>query len=266
LITQFNLKLTNIVKMTSNVIRYICSGCLGDFIHTLSIVNQLYLTTGKKGIVYLSEHREKFHYGLQTTYEDIKNIVLSQNYIQSFEIYTNQNYDIDLSIWRNYLSSTTWYHIFSSVYGVSWGETKWLTLPTDDRFKDCILIGHSNRRKNCSLNYTNFLNSDRKKVFVTTDPKEWEEFKSLIKFQCEVEIFSSLNELWSAIQSCFLFIGNLSSPLAIAYACHTPTIAILTCGPYDDEHFMGLEKISDRYQWYRSKYQFTKKVKEYFNI
>ncbi len=253
--------------MTDKTITYISSGCLGDFIHTLSVVNELYNMTGKKGIIYLSEKREIFHHGLQNTYNEIKEIVLAQPYVESFEIYDNQDYEIDLSSWRGRACYNTWHHIFSSVYGVNWGNTKWITLPQNDTFKDCILISHSCKRKNSKLDYKKFLKQSTKRiVFVTTNIKEWEEFKLLIDFECEVIVFDSLIKLWSAIQGCFLFIGNLSSPLAVAYACHTPTIAILTCGPYDDEHFMGLEKISDRYGWYRSNSQFTNNVPEYFQL
>ena len=49
---------------------YYSSGRLGDFIYQLSVINENFLTTGKKGILYISDKPEAFAHGLQKAYED----------------------------------------------------------------------------------------------------------------------------------------------------------------------------------------------------
>lgn len=63
------------------ILNYLSSGKIGDLIFNLSVINEIYLNSGKKGILYLTNSPEKFHYSLQKAYEDIYKIVKSQEYI-----------------------------------------------------------------------------------------------------------------------------------------------------------------------------------------
>ena len=53
---------------------------------------------------------------------------------------------------------------------------------------------------------------------------------------------ANLYDLCIAINSCKLFIGNLSSPLAFAYALHKTSIVGL-CNGIDQNHHLGLDKV-----------------------
>ena len=257
--------------MSFHPIRYICSGQLGDFVHALSVVNENYINTGRKGIVYLTERLERFQYGFQKTYDALKSILHQQPYIENFKIYNNEKYDVDLSKWRyNITPQSTWYDIYSKTYSIEWGKNQWLYFPMIDKFKDSIIICHSIRRLNQKLDYKNFdkliKDTNKKIYFITTDTREYLHFKKLTNFNCEYILFDSLFDCWCAIASCYLFIGNMSSPLSVAYACHKNSVGILSASNIDDPFFTGLEKISERYQWYQTNQLHTSKVPEYLNV
>ena len=48
----------------------------------------------------MCEHGEKFRYGLQKTYKDLKNIMFAQKYVNNFKVYTDEEIDIDMTTWR----------------------------------------------------------------------------------------------------------------------------------------------------------------------
>jgi hypothetical protein len=56
--------------------RYGCGGRLGDTIHQLSVVNENYLKTGRKGVVYLSSTLgDVFDRGVEGAYYDIRTVI-----------------------------------------------------------------------------------------------------------------------------------------------------------------------------------------------
>jgi hypothetical protein len=93
---------------------YISGGLLGDFIHQLSIINEVYIKTKKKGVLYIANIGDTFRNGLDKTYNDLYEIVILQEYIEDFKIYNNEKYDIDLSIWRSYPARDNIYNIFNA--------------------------------------------------------------------------------------------------------------------------------------------------------
>jgi len=222
---------------------YVSSGRVGDLIHSLSVVNENYRKFGKKGILYIDTKYESYLYSLERTYEDLKDIMILQDYIADFKIYKDEKYDIHLSSWRNspLLFRTNWRNIFSNTYNVEWGQTKWLNLPMNEKYKDKILVSHSLHRPNCKINYHQYF-SNLNFTFVTVDRKEYDNFCVKTSLTPDVEIFNNLYDLWSAISSCKLFICNLTSALTIAYACNVPNITILTGSSLDDNNFIGINQ------------------------
>ena len=111
-------------------ISYLAGGMLGDFIYSLSVINEKYLETGKKGILYISEKGDTFRFGLENTYNDTYNIIKSQEYIEDYLIYNHVNIDIDLTIWRENkeVNYKNWYIKFSETYQVSWGKHRWISV------------------------------------------------------------------------------------------------------------------------------------------
>lgn len=251
-------------KNNSNII-YLSGGLLGDFINQLSIINENYILTGKKGILYLVEnfpmgiqydannprHNIGWRFGINKIYDEIKDIILQQEYILDFKIYNNEVLDnyIHLSQWRlsSLLHKTTFYEIFKSEYNVEWGKHKWLNLPINDKYKDYILITTSERRYNFNFNF-NFLKNYNKKIyFATTDINEYNNFKKISNINYELLYFDNLLDYWIAINSCYLFVSNLSSFSSIAMALNINNITLLATE--DSIHFKNLQNL----KWFKSK-------------
>jgi len=138
-------------------ITYVSGGLLGDFIHQLSIINETFLNTGRKGILYIANNigGDNFRYDLSKTFEDTYKIVSEQKYIKEYKIYNNEQYDINLSSWRNskFLLKTTWDKVFYDTYNIEWGIHPWIHVPTDDNWKDKILITTSSYRESYNIDF-----------------------------------------------------------------------------------------------------------------
>ena len=220
-------------------IRYISGGRLGDFIHQLSIVHEKYLQTGRKGIVYISDEHggDCFGLGVHKTFQDIYQIISSLPYIERFEIYTNQVYDYNLSLWRLTpdLYSKSWRQIFGDTYNVQWGSHAWLTSPTRDDLTDVTLICSSPTRWSNAIDWKHFVASLPGRVFyLRVSPSEYEHFQRESGIKLPYIDAPTFTELVIAINSCQKFVGTLSMPLAVADALKKDRIAITQAGSPDE--------------------------------
>ena len=93
---------------------YISGGLLGDFVHQLSIINENFLRTGRKGILYIANIGDTFRFGVSRAYADTFPIVSKQIYIKTYAVHNNERYDVNLSNWRQseLLNKTSWDNIF----------------------------------------------------------------------------------------------------------------------------------------------------------
>lgn len=215
-----------------DIIKYKSCGQLGDFIFQLSIVYENYLSSGKKGDLYITEkykNWKSWNYGVETAYNDLKEIISFQEYISSFQIYNDETIDINLSKWRDF-SDLYWFNIYEiqkRTFNVEWGKHKWLFLPTRDEFKDIILISSSKIRPNPYFDYNILKNYNKKIFFTTTDPEEFRLFKKWHSNSIELLLFKNLKDFWIAINSCYLFVTTFGSFLAAAHAMHKNQIVLL---------------------------------------
>lgn len=220
-------------------ITYLGGGSLGDFFHQLSVVKETFLNTGRQGRVYISDRGYPFGLGLDRAYADLTTIVSSQDYVESFHIHGDEHIDVDLSSWRQspLLYRENWHAIFESTFHVPWGLHKWLTLPASG-YKDTILIGLSTRRLP-TVDWSFLQRLPGHALFVTDRQDELDNWRTMTSSDLPTKIFPSLFDLHCAIHACRLFIGNLSSPLAVAMSAHRPCIG-LRCHEIDDVHVTGL--------------------------
>ena len=65
---------------------------ISDFIQTLSVINEKFYITGRKGIIYI-KNENTFRNGLIGTHNDTYEIIKSQKYIDDYQIYNNENID-----------------------------------------------------------------------------------------------------------------------------------------------------------------------------
>jgi hypothetical protein len=226
---------------------YISGAKLGDFVHQLSVIHETFLTTGKKGILYIASIGDMFSFGLLNTYEETFQLITEQIYIKEYKIYNNEPYDINLSDWRKYNIEKPWTSIFN-MYNVEWGKHKWLSVPDDNKWKDTIFISTTSYHPVYNFDYMNIVKLYKNVIFLDANEKETSIFKNILaQHNLNVEFYKPLNlyDLCVAINSCKLFIGNLSSPLAFAYALHKTSVTGLMKGP--DIRHLGLEKITPNF-------------------
>lgn len=244
-----------ISKMSSKSIKplplkYISGGALGDFIHQLGVIYEMYKKTGRKGILYISHsarNSDYFPFGLEAAFNDTYKLISSQKYIESYHIHTNQAFDINLSSWvRNQpLFKNNWKNMFLAEYDVNWCTEKYLDIPIDTKYSNTILISSSIKRFNKSIDYVKlFRELPVKPIFVTNVMGEYDNFKYRTGIDIDYEYFDNLYDFYVAINSCKLFIGNLSSPLTIAQATWKPRICILQPDVNDNDniHMRDLDK------------------------
>jgi hypothetical protein len=211
-------------------ITYLASGLLGDFIHQLSVVNEKYQLTGRKGIIYMTNAIEPFRWGLERTYEDIRPFLLTQSYIHDVRIHDGTTCDINLSIWRYDMNYTTdsWHSIFKRSYNIEWSKTSWFKIQGNPDYTNTVFISTSPNRWwcepfDCSM-LVSSLGSDVR--FLASEKSNYDHFVSKTGIDIPLVNPSNFTELVSAIQGCKLFIGTLSAPLAIADALHKKRIAL----------------------------------------
>jgi len=240
------------LQMHLHPIIYVAGGLLGDFVHQLSVIHETYQQTNRRGVLYLSEkHGDKFRHGNDQAYQELLPLLQVQPYIHSFHVCETPppHFDVNLSAWRQspLLYNANWRTIFESLYNIPWASSPWLQLqlPQITYLQDKILISHSLHRYGDCGKYQTLLQScdPSKLLFIGFQVEEYQSF--LDKTQCSIPFYhcKDIFSMTHAIQSCAQFVGNLSSPLAIAYALHKPCITLLPHGCDGDKvHSLGLDK------------------------
>jgi hypothetical protein len=211
-------------------ITYLASGLLGDFIHQLSVINEKYQLTGRKGILYMTNSIEPFRWGIERTHADIRPFLLTQSYIHDLRIHDGTECEINLSKWRWNMNFQTdsWHTIFKRNYDIEWSKTPWFKTQGNKAYTNTVFISTSPNRWwsepfNCST-LVNKLGPDVR--FLASEKSNYDHFVSKTGIKLPLVIASNFTELVYAIQGCKLFVGTLSAPLAIADALHKKRIAL----------------------------------------
>jgi hypothetical protein len=225
---------------------YDSGGLLGDFLQQLGIVHSFWLTTGRKGIVNITNSiKDSFRMPIEKTYGDLKELVVKQPYIEKFLLEATHKADYNLSAWRKspMVYKTSWEGIFNSTYpGCRWGRLPWLTCDKLERFANATVISTSIARPNWNYPWNEL--DPETTWFVSQQEDEYTNFlgntgAKHIRWLCPTTF-----EKWCIlINSCKLFIGNCSMPLAIAHACHTPRIILREVESADAIHILNMESI-----------------------
>ena len=227
-------------------IRYINGGMFGDFMHSLSVINEKYYETGRKGILFIAEGygSDTFRYGVQTAFNDTFEIISHQPYIYSYSIYDpekNGSYDINLNDWRGspQLFQNNWHIVYYATYQIPWGKHQWIKVPQvekDPKWENKVIINTTSYRFAEHLNFQELYDIHGENiVFITIEEEHYNYFvtrTNLSTIPCH--ILSSFTELCTILTSCNLFVGSLSGPLAVAFACHTPCMIGLHTNPYEE--------------------------------
>lgn len=236
-------------------INFISGGKMGDFIHTLYVIKCMYEVTGRKGNLFITGDNVKyggdiFTFTVERAYNELSNIINNQSYINLFKIHNNEEFDINLNKFRQYpnIFRESWLEIMAHTFNTPVIELPWITIPknNDSKYKDKVLIHRSLVRH--MPNFEPILEKIIKNnscLFITCNIKEYEAFP--LKHLLEVELKESLDDIYHAINDCQFFIGNQSSPLAMAYSLFKP----LLCEAPED-YFYSRKKHYPGVNWFSS--------------
>jgi len=239
------------LKNEYTIVSYLAGGKLGDFIQQLSVINENYLKTGKRAILYitnLENHEDKFTLGVERAYKDTESFIKSQPYIHDYKIHNGESYDINLSSWRNspLIFKTNWYNLFKAEYGVEWGSHSWLyTSVKKPEFNNIVLFNCVIARFPEAIDFTQLFNEYGKENirFITENINEYIQFKDKTGIELEVYIASSIEDYIITVNSCKLFISTQSSPLTYAYGLHKKNISLIVKKSLESTFVNQLEHI-----------------------
>ena len=244
---------------------YISGGRTGDLIHVLAVIHARWLNGHGKGILYLTElfGGDKFTLGVDKTYNEIKNILKKQEYIEDVLLYNNSipnnfnnfNNFINLNLWRNYFTvlKSPWPLMLSSVYNLDMTQSSSSWIKLDDSYnkypslQDTVVLHHSLERYNNTFPWEKII-SQNKCIFITCNKKEYDGFQW--KSKVDVMVANDLDDFASMIYSSKCFVGNMSMPCALAWALGKPLLCAL--GNADEQPFYMCKYIS----WFKDKNTF----------
>lgn len=245
-LADFSINEDNKTNYANIPITYIAGGLLGDFIQSISVINENFLKTGKKGVLYIADSDDKFTKGLLNTYNDITEVISQQKYISRFEVYNDEPFDINLNNWRysHLLYKANWYQLYKQTYNIEWGTHQWLTTSIDKKWGDKIIINTTSKRFPLNISFDSLFDISKNDIiFVSYDLSEYNFFIENAKINIPYYQSTSFTEICVIINSCKLFFGGLSSPLSIAHALHKPRIIGLGVDRYANIMIDKLDQI-----------------------
>lgn len=218
--------------------RFILGGRMGDLVHMLYVVKN---TPGKHDLFITDKrelHSDGFIYNLDQTILELMPVVLQQEYINSVNPYNNED-AVNLNMWRRYAYSASWTNLLSKTFEVPVNPYPWIKVETDPSWEDKIVI-HCSTPEPRKGNWDGIDLSDS--IFCGSE-QEYANFNRSIPF------FSpkTLRKWFIIINSCKLFIGNQSLPLAIAHSLDKKRIGVLN--DVDKAAYIGEEKIFKNFSY-----------------
>jgi hypothetical protein len=234
--------------------KILSGGKLGDFIHTLCVCKYIYDTIGSKLDLYIANIGDNFEKPLEFTYNDLLPILNEQEWVNSFNIYNNEEIKVNLSEFRNssLLYKENWSVILFEKF--LFGNTipknyKWISIKEkDDSLCDTVLINRAPRYElsdNSRNVYINEIEKSKDCAFICFEDHQYESFPlkdRVRKLKCD-----SLYDFFVKLNSCKLYMGTLSGPTAFATALDIPRNVELP-DTLDRAHYLGYENFSDNFK------------------
>jgi len=243
---DFKKKLYFIDKVIENnkVLNFLHSGHMGDLIYALPVIKKLSenhtcnLFIGINKI--FTNEKYKNHTSAGVLINDrIFNYALpligKQKYLNKVEKYIDQKIDINLDLFRDMpgkpSNSSKWYFHITGVHADL--HKPFLDTQEHDKIKNKIVISRSLRNKNTFIDYS-FLNDFCDQLIFIGLKDEYLDLKKVIP---ELKHYDPLDffEMSQIIKSSKFFLGNQSSPFAIAEGLKVPRLLENTYDVHDVE-------------------------------
>lgn len=211
------------------MINFISGGHTGDLIHELYVVKNICTSLNDKANLYITDSSsqlfgcENFSFDLNKIFNDTKDLINYQDYINEYNILPN-NFDekfVNLSKWRGLRTTygfTNWTKLLCDFYKLRPSPNyRWIDIENiDTNTLGKILIHHSGRRCNHNFDWNILSNTKKDVLFITSNIEEYKDFQAKHNSKAKLYLLETVSEIFTAINSCDLFIGNQSMPFAIA--------------------------------------------------
>lgn len=247
----------------------------GDLTGALAGIRQIYRETGKKAIIYQqldlpgeyyagAVHSVKDDKGVQVTmnrkmFDMIRPLLMAQEYIEDFQVYTDQTPFVDLALIRGKLNVNIPYGMLPGWTMLAFPDMAcdltepWIDVPrsrsvyTNQILKDYILVNRTERYTNDGIDYSFLKKYESEIVFTGT---ETEHIKFCKKFKLDIPrlTIDDFLELAQVIKICRFFIGNQSFPWNLANAMGTPRILELCSYAPNCQPFVGKDNLGFLFQ------------------
>lgn len=249
------------------LINFVTCGQIGDLIHSLYVIKSTCLRDNCKANLFIADNSYinlvsacgNFTFDIKKTFDDIYDLINKQDYIENFEILPkNFNMDlVNLNSWRNYIEivrnstgsySKCWTELMMETFSVDKIDGAWINSDEDEYTKNKVLIHNSSHRHNPLFNLNNLINNINDEIlFITTNEEEWNKFR-FHNEKIKPYFRKNITEITSSIKSCKYFIGNQSSPFAIASALNKDRFVELH--NYSQGFYMDETKYYDNISWF----------------
>ena len=221
--------------------KFVAGGKTGDLLHTLYAVKGICKKLDAKADLYITDNTayggDSFHFPIEKTYADLKDLILKQDYVNSFSILKdNLQTFVNLNNWRTSpkLFNTCWINILCEQYEIHKSKSSWIESDNDNRFTNKVVIHRSLSRFSNKFDWRSVVNNNDC-VFVTSDKREYDYFPH--KEKVELYEWSNFDDLARVIKSSKFFVGNMSTPLSLAHGLGVPRLAELYIT--DQVHYIG---------------------------
>jgi hypothetical protein len=201
----------------NNIKSYLQGGKIGDFVHSLMVCKFNWDFFGYKADLYIANIGDKFEKELEFTYSELKPILEKQEWLNSFNIYSGETIDIDLSKFRKskFLYKTGWLELCFNEFlkgRIPPVDFKWIEMERDTDMNDVLLINRSLKPMNNRTTkiYESVIDKYEKKYFICFDEIQYENFP--LNHKVPILKVDSLYEFFKKINGCKLFLGFQSGP------------------------------------------------------
>lgn len=223
------------IYLCDEYITYNIGGRMGDFIHSLYIVYNNFLQTGKRGLIYMSTEGDGFRKGILNTYKEIYHLIRAQPYVYDLKIHNNDKCDINLNKWRDIITEPHINHVFCKAYNQTynidnWGVRKWIFFDNIisnnyyinlKKYENIILINTTSLRFPI-IDINPYVTDNT--YFISFDENEYAYFLNKTNIKIPLIKLKDIYELCYLLSICSVFIGSYSMPLALAKAMKINTI------------------------------------------
>ncbi len=218
----------------------------GDLISFLAGIRQIWMDTGKKAVIYHRlnmvggsydgsvhpyENEQKLPVCFnQYAFDMMRPLLISQEYIEDYIVYENQEYEVDLDKVRMEVftnqpkgSLNRWFnHVFPQM--ATDLSQKWIDIPSGVSLPDKkIIINFTERHRNTFTRYS-FLREHKDKIVFAGLQRERDMFCKEWDLDVPLLNVDNFYDLAKQINNCRFFLGNQSFCFQLAEALKAPRI------------------------------------------